>query len=173
MPHGWHAFWPMAAFTFPHPLCYGVWMPPIHHLLSQDPQTGAPSHVVLRDNGPILMTNVTIPGQSLGTSHRTLVDVGARFTLIEQTLVSVLGLQPDPSVIVTGARVGGHPQTGQPFLADLAFPNTPLAPHLNHPVVAYDIHGTSPHLDLIIGRDILQHYVLVYDGGLGVVTLAR
>lgn len=107
--------------------------------------------------------SVPIPPPTIGLA---MIDTGATFSAADAGVLASLGLQPAGSVNVWG--VGGATQQSQ-FPAKLSFPGTQL-PTLHFSQIAgatlagMKLPGFNIPLIALIGRDILAHCVLVYNG---------
>ncbi|PWU10670.1 MAG: hypothetical protein C5B50_25000 [Verrucomicrobia bacterium] len=95
-----------------------------------------------------------------------MVDTGATGCCIEESLVQRLGLQPIGQVNVCG-QSGTRLQNL--YLARMSFPGSPI-PTLELPLIGVQMPGQN--LISLIGRDLLRHCVLVYNGPLGSYTIA-
>jgi len=105
-------------------------------------------------------------------SGSILIDTGAGVTCISDRVMQSLGIQPI-STIRMGSAAGSNPHNVYP--SKLTFP---LANGLTlfWLVVGVDLSGQTldgqPELIGLIGRDFLVNTLLVYDGTLGMFTLA-
>ncbi|SRR6266498_285452 len=90
-----------------------------------------------------------------------LVDTGATSCCIEESIVQQLGLQVVGQTNVCG--VGGL-KLQNIYLAEMAFPGSPI-PQMPLRLVGVQMPGTG--IVSLIGRDILRHCVLVYNGPMG------
>ena len=120
-------------------------------------------------NVPQSLANIlTSQGASLPqpVTGNALVDTGATSCCVEESLVQGLGLQPISQVNVCG-------QSGlklqNVYLARMSFPGSPI-PILELPLIG--VQMTGQNLISLIGRDVLRHCVLVYNGPMGSYTIA-
>lgn len=150
---------------------------PVHNVFPVGIQNVAPADL-LQSQGLLLQAevNVTdvlaqilteqkqvIPAAKTG---RALVDTGASICAIDEGAAVELGLQPVGQSSVSG--VGGT-QIHNVYVAKILFPGTPI-PALEWTLTGADLKDQN--LLLLIGRDILRHCVLIYNGPLGCYTLA-
>lgn len=97
-----------------------------------------------------------------------MVDTGASGTVIAPSVLAQLGVQP------VGATSMSTPSTTAPvqarlFNVDLTFlTNSVMVPG----VVAIEAPLGGQHIQCLIGRDILQHGVLIYIGYVNQFTLS-
>ena len=95
-----------------------------------------------------------------------LVDTGASCCCVEETLLQQLELQPVNQVNVSSPN-GNRLQNV--YFVRLAFPGSPIPP-LEIPVVGVQLNqGRTISL---IGRDLLRHCVLIYNGPMGSYTIS-
>lgn len=144
-----------------------------------NPQTNLPDAAQLRVNGPALQVEVRVPSALAAALQRrrlpvpppqvglALIDTGASITAVEGAVLQTLGLSPTGFAPI--ATPGGTVQ--QPVYAcDMEFPGTPI------PVVPFNFVIGSQVAGLgyaaLIGRDVLTHFQLVYNGVEGLWTLA-
>jgi predicted aspartyl protease len=126
----------------------------------------------LRTTGPTIPVEITVPAvlaQVLVKSGKTvapvagfaLIDTGASSTVVDETVIQSLGVNP-----VSKRQVGtpGGTTLMNVYPAQIAFPATGL------PAISFNSVIASPHLLKVqkllalIGRDILQHGSLYYNG---------
>jgi hypothetical protein len=149
---------------------------PIYNVLPHVPNI-APQQI-LQQAGLLLIVEIQVPqslAALLGQNNiqlpqpvvgNALVDTGASMCCVEEVALQQLGLQPiSESNVATPAGV----QVQNVYLPRLTFPGTPLPP-LEIPVLGS--HLAQGNMISLIGRDILAHCVLVYNGPMGSYTLA-
>ncbi len=136
--------------------------------------------------GPILPVQVEIPtalaallqkeGKPVPTPVQgvALIDTGAGVSGIDATVVARLGLQPVGQVTVAGVT-GEKLRSKYPATFD--FPGTSLpkmsfAELVEAEISNQQVPGSSGPLVALIGRDILHHFVLIYNGVSGAFTLS-
>jgi len=146
-------------------------------------QAEVPGGVILQSQGFQVIVELTVPGQLeqlLASENKPipsplrgpgLVDTGATFSMIDTDAVTHLCVSPVG--VVTLGTAGGSKQSAQ-YPVRLAI----LTPPPNPPLFLAEFAGITagPLKDCgllcLIGRDILQRAVLVYDGGGGHVSLS-
>lgn len=96
-----------------------------------------------------------------------LLDTGASFTAIEESVLRGLGLQP---VGLTPVSTPSGQTIHATYACKISSPGTPIPPLMLNAVVGCQLQGFG-HIALI-GRDILRHFLLVYNGVEGSWTLA-
>ena len=101
---------------------------------------------------------------------RALVDTGASCTCIDPNVLKSLGLSPTGSVSVHTPSTGSQPVNQDQYDVSLTFLHSKLSFNIaSIPVVASNLQMQG--IDALIGRDILDDFLLVYDGQLGLFTL--
>jgi len=120
-----------------------------------------------------LAANLTQGGAKLPAPiiGNALVDTGATCCCAEESCLAKLGLQPTGQIHMAGAT---GPRLQNVYLARFSFPGTPI-PALELTVAGVQMHAAQTHGNstvVLIGRDVLRHCVLVYNGPLGCYTLA-
>jgi len=115
-----------------------------------------------------LADNLQSQGQTLPqvVTGGALVDTGASCCCVEESLLVGLGLQPIDQVPMTGAT-GTRVQNV--YLAKLSFPNSPIPP-LEIRVIGAQMSASN--LACLVGRDLLRHCLLIYNGPMGSYTLS-
>ena len=108
--------------------------------------------------------NLPIPPPQSGLA---LVDTGATLCSIDEAAVRALGIPPFG---VTSTHTAGGTVQQNTYPASLSFPGTTLpniefADFVGAPLAAGGIIA-------LIGRSLLQHFVLVYNGPSGSISLA-
>ena len=103
---------------------------------------------------------------------RGLVDTGASCTCVDVSILQALNLQPTGTVPVHTPSTGPNPYPANQYDVSITLHHLP---HLsfsiaNIPVVDSDL--SIQGIDALIGRDILENALLVYDGYTGIFTLA-
>ena len=116
--------------------------------------------------------NQPIPNPVLGLG---IVDTGASISAVDSTVISQLGVQP-----VGTANVGtaGGPQTQFTYPAKFTFPGTGIPSIEFSTLIGSNLTGQivpgpqQGNLIVLLGRDILEHFIFVYNGPSGMFTLA-
>jgi hypothetical protein len=146
------------------------------------------SHFTLQieAHGPILNAGVLVSepraaalkaaGQAIPqmVPIRALVDTGAGCTCVDPTVLSSLRLTPTGNVPINTPSTGATPHSADQFDVALFIPGPPNSIPLNFqtiPVVAAELLATQG-FHALIGRDILDNCVLIYNGGMRQFTLA-
>ena len=159
-----------------------------HYLVPQaGAQVPSPFPFGLRMSGPVIPVQIEIPsaladrlqqaGQTIPApvSGLALVDTGASVSAVDAGCIQQLGVQPVGMVTVGTA---GGPQQQMLYPGRFSFPGTNLpsldfSSLLGADLAAQGVAGprTGP-LVALLGRDLLEHFVLVYNGPQGLFTLA-
>lgn len=150
---------------------------PIHNVYPLGIPNSSPADL-LAAAGLLLSIEINIP-QSLASVLTTqsiqlpkpvtgnaLVDTGASSCCVEESCLIGLGLRPIRPVTVSGQN---GPTVQNIYQARLSFPGTPI-PMLDIDVIGVQI--ASQNLLSLIGRDLLRHCVLIYNGPMGAYTLS-
>lgn len=137
--------------------------------------------------GPVVPIQIEIPSalaaqlQRVGTAIPApvpgigLVDTGASVSAVDKGIVQQLGIQP---IGVANVGTAGGQQQQAVFPAKFSFPGTNLPTIEFNQLLGSDLAGqTIPgplpgQLVALLGRDILQHFVLIYNGPFGSFSLA-
>lgn len=105
---------------------------------------------------------------------RGLIDTGASGTCLDPSVVAKLGLLPTGSIPVHTASTAGKPQVRYQYDVSLWLPIQRSAkPHnirMTLPVIETDLSNQG--IELLLGRNILDGCLFVYDGAAGSTTLA-
>ena len=137
------------------------------------------SHFTLQVNasGPILSALVTVSEARAGAlitvgqpipkavTIRALVDTGASCTCVDPTVLAALNLTPTGSVSVNTPSTGSIPHSANQYDVGFAIPDdggTPLFLQ-TIPVVESELLA-SQGFHVLLGSDILEHCLLVYNG---------
>lgn len=143
------------------------------------PSTSQPDAQRLHLSGPALQIQIEIPDDLAALlaneskpipqpqTGTALIDTGASFTAVDERFLRQLGLVP----------VGSQPvstPSGQSvhllYPCKITFPGTPIPPLPFNAIIGCSLTGFG-HVALI-GRDLLRHFLLVYNGVEGNWTLA-
>jgi predicted aspartyl protease len=103
-----------------------------------------------------------------------LIDTGASVSAVDDSVVRQRGAQP-VGIAQVGTAGGQHPQAVYP--ARLVFPGTNIpsvefGQLLGANLAGQMVAGHQGPLIVLLGRDILQQFVLFYNGSTGSFTLA-
>jgi hypothetical protein len=104
---------------------------------------------------------------------RALVDTGASGTCLDCTIVKRLGLAPSGTILIHTPSTGATPQTCNQFdvAVGIVMDNNEI--HLSGsviPVIESDL--SAQNIQALLGRDLLDQGILIYDGRRRFVTLA-
>jgi hypothetical protein len=96
---------------------------------------------------------------------RGLIDTGAQRTAIDWGLVAALGLQPTGAADVQGSAAGMATFQRPTFRLDLTF-GAIQGPHTPNwcPITAVGVHLVVPNVDVLVGPDMLDDCLFIYDG---------
>lgn len=95
---------------------------------------------------------------------RALVDTGASCTCVDPSVLATLNLTPTGSVSINTPSTGTTPHLADEYDVGLTIPDGASPLFLQTiPVVASELL-TSHGFHALIGRDILEHCLLVYNG---------
>jgi len=154
-----------------------------------NPQPGQqipqPSPKSLAVDGPIIQVQVEIPpvlAESLQKASTPIpnpvegfavIDTGASITAIDDTIFTQLGINPN-GIAMVGTAGGSRQQSTYPVR--LTFPGTGI-PGVNHAkALGCDLTGQlvlrNKRLIALIGRDIPQRFILIYNGSAGMFSLS-
>lgn len=118
----------------------------------------APRERVLREEG------VAVPDLVQG---RALIDTGASCTSVDPTVLDQLQLTPTGSVHVLTPSTGDNPHITYQYDLAIVIPGAARSDAPLHfpvvPVIAADLLQAQG-FHALIGRDILRHCVLIYNG---------
>jgi len=143
------------------------------------PQTNTPDPVQLRNVGPVLQIEISLPsvlaaqftqqGRPLPSPETgfALIDTGASITGVDVDALARLGLSPFSTINVRTPQ--GQAVQGL-FACQMSFPGSPILPQQFNAVAGSALAGQG-YLALI-GRDVLQSCQLVYNGPDGFWTIA-
>ncbi len=116
------------------------------------------------------LANQPIPNPVDGVA---LIDTGASITSIHAPILIGLGINP---VGVINVGTAGGPQQQSIYAARFSFPGTPLPGFELAQIIGCDLTGQTvlnqrPLIGLI-GRDVLESAILVYNGSAGMFSLS-
>lgn len=133
------------------------------------------------EHGPLVPVEVTAggfqldeaPGDPMGLGRprsvqgRALLDTGAFCSVANQVMVEALGLPPAPALKVQGLGVAGNryemaaPEWVRAVWCHVVVPGGPAR---GIPVKAALMPLGVADVAVILGRDVLEHFVFTYDG---------
>ena len=134
----------------------------------------------LQRSGAVLQVEVSLPTalaaamQNAGTPIPqphvgiALIDTGASITSVDDGVLVGLGLSPTSTRLISTPSATNVEQPVYPCI--LSFPGTPLPQIPFNEVVGSQLAGLG--CSVLIGRDILRHCLLVYNGPEGFWTIA-
>lgn len=105
---------------------------------------------------------------------QAMVDTGASCTCVDPTVLSHLGLSPTGTTPMVTPSTGGQPIQATQYDVSLMIPSAPNQTPLFHhtiPVVESQLVAMQG-FHVLLGRDVLGECLLVYDGRMGLFTLA-
>lgn len=109
-----------------------------------------------------------------GAAIRALIDTGASSSCVDRGVLASLGLTPTTSVTVHTPSTGEDPHTADQYDVSIIVPGTGSqhAPLVIPAVAVLSAILKQQGIDAIIGRDILRDCILIYNGSLGLFTMA-
>ena len=152
---------------------------PIFSRFWRHEETGIADPDTLMSRGPSLSVEISVHEEFAaileqeGTSipqpqtGLALIDTGASITAIDQTVVDALGLIP-LGIITVSTPSGQEDQLLYP--CRIEFPGTPIGSLNFNRVTGSKLSEFG--IATLIGRDLLRHFLLVYNGFEGYWTLA-
>ncbi len=136
--------------------------------------------------GPVLTVavGVSVPRAGALVAHgqsapppvmgRFLLDTGASKTCVDLDLIVPLGLPRINSVLISTPSTGGKPATRDQFDASVIIQgNSPDVSYLVAAIPIIATHFRSQGIDGLIGRDVIDLCMLVYNGPARTVTLGH
>jgi hypothetical protein len=140
----------------------------------------------LRHFGPLISVEIALPqalAQHLAATNQpvpapiagmALIDTGASITSVDNSVFQSLGVQPVGTAMV-GAASGPSQQYIYP--ASISFPATMLVGLAFNQVLSCNLAGQptgmpSP-LIALVGRDLLRHFVFIFNGPMGLITITH
>ena len=142
-------------------------------------QTGTADPERLRQHGPALQAEISIPSDLEDSLQRrgaqsplprtglALIDTGASITAVDQQVLAGLGLTPtDLTQVATPGGVAQQPM----YSCNISFPGTPIPTLSFNVVIGSNLAPLG--FSVLIGRDVLRFFQIVYNGVEGMWTLA-
>ena len=104
---------------------------------------------------------------------RALVDTGASCTCIDPTVVTTLGLTPTGQTPMSTPSTGTTPHIADSYDVSLLIPCMNKAPLVFQTIAIVSVPLLAPQgFHALIGRDVLKHCLLNYNGAAAMFTLA-
>jgi hypothetical protein len=142
-------------------------------------------NVNIAAGGPLLIAqvNVSLPrrqaliavGRDLpsAVSGTFLVDTGASCTCVDPALVASLGLQPTGQVNISTPSTAGRHHVCEQYDVSIFIPSsTPTAGRLIPAIPILATHLQSQGIDGLLGRDVLNEGIFIYNASAGMFTIA-
>ncbi len=164
---------------------------PIHNFgyLTSPSAGGTPAPVpsLQRVTGPIVQVQIELPTVLADTLRQqgaaipspvsgiALIDTGASVSAVDVAIARRLGMQP---VGIVSVGTAGGTQQQEAYPARFTFPGTTLPAMDFGQVLGADLSGqlipgpVSGPLVALLGRDVLQRCILIYNGPMGSFVLA-
>lgn len=122
----------------------------------------------------LTVANQTLPAVA---TIEALVDTGATSTVVEPAILQALQLSPIGQVATLTPSTGGSPVMCDQYDVSLTiFGPTTSSPRFNLPnllvIAAMPNSLSTQGIDALIGRDVLGHCLMHYNGTAGFFTLA-
>lgn len=113
----------------------------------------------------LIAKGLTVPPPERG---RALIDTGATFSAVENTIMTRLGVPP-VGITSVGTAGGRHMANQYPAKFTLTLGNGSISFEIPR---ATGVNMTDQPYIALIGRNLLANVVMIYNGGLGIITLA-
>ena len=151
---------------------------PIYNRFWTNPKTGQHDPTLLTVNGPALAIEISVADSHAAVLNQlsrpipqpkggsALIYTGARFTAVDIDTLNQLGIPPISTIQVV---TPSGQETQGVYMCRIVFPGTTLPP-IHHSVTGSQLKPFG-HVALI-GRDILNYALLVFDGVHGMWTIA-
>lgn len=112
----------------------------------------------------------TIPGAQ---KIRALLDTGASHTCVDPSVLVALGIPPHGTVPILTPSTGNTPHDADVYDVSILIPAATPPPHVLPTVAVAGCHLLQAQgYHALIGRDILQHWVVHYNGPAGILTVS-
>jgi hypothetical protein len=103
---------------------------------------------------------------------RLLIDTGASCTCVDKWVIQSLALTPSGSTEVHTPSTGaGNPHSCNQYDVSLIIPHSELS-RIFHAIPVIESEFSHQGIDGLLGRDVLNRCLFIYNGELGVYTLA-
>lgn len=104
---------------------------------------------------------------------RALVDTGASCLCIDPSVLKALGLQPTGKASMTTPTTGQKPVEADEYDVSVVIPCGNLAPFVIETVACVESELLLPQgFHVLVGRDVLKHCILHYNGAMQIFTIA-
>jgi len=138
----------------------------------------------LTETGPLISVEISIPaalkkhlsekGQPIPApqSGFALVDTGAFATAVDQTIFTNLGVQPIDSIETATPHGAGKSSV---YPASVTFPGLNVTDMPMERVIGCSLKWTNregKEIIMLLGRDLLRHFLMVYNGPASDITLS-
>lgn len=136
------------------------------------------------DLGPVIdvLVHISAPRKSAIESaglpvpppvrSRLLIDTGASCTCLDEGVIELLNLTPSGATpIQTPSTTESNPHLCNQYDVSLIIPHNALSRQFNA-VPVIESKFSHQGIDGLLGRDILNHCVFIYNGELGIYTLS-
>lgn len=137
----------------------------------------------IQSGGPLVQVyiGVSVPRQKALTaaslpipsavSGTFLIDTGASCTCVDPTLIAALGIPPTGSIPIQTPSTQGTPCHCNQYDVMLFIPDSAQAGHLVEAMPIIETPLSNQGIDGLIGRDVLDRCVLIYNGSNNQYTL--
>lgn len=144
---------------------------PIHNVQCPLLENNLTPNIVLSTFGPLLAGEVSVPSKIAEVIQKTkkeipnpitgpaLIDTGAASTCVDEEILKNLGL---PIVGEQPIATPSGPSKAYLYPVKLEFPGSPIPPLEFNRVIGANLKDQK--IAILIGRDILQHCILIYNG---------
>ena len=151
---------------------------PVFTKFWKHPANGNSDQVQLTERGPVLQVEIAIP-ETLAKLYAeknlpipqpktgfALIDTGASGTCVDAECLNSLQINPIGECPISTPS-GTSVQTIHP--CKISFPGTPIGTLEFNSVIATELKNQG--IIALLGRDILQHFIIIYNGVEGMWTL--
>jgi hypothetical protein len=118
----------------------------------------------------LIAASQPVPPPSIGTF---LVDTGASATCVDPELIRNLGLQPTGRTAISTPSTAGSVHYCDQYDVALFIPGNPGGGgHLVDAIPIITTHLRAQGIDGLLGRDVLNNCILIYNGNASIFTIA-
>lgn len=133
-------------------------MPSFTHRIQNLQQIGPVIEVIMTPSVPFLKVMGINPSSTKAVKLLAMIDTGATGSVISRGLASTIGINPVGTILIN--TPSSTNVTCMQFDVQLVFPN-----NVNiGSIIVTEAPLQGQHIQFLIGRDILQHGVLIYIG---------